>query len=129
MTQGEIDPLDLAAMPLFLIAGLFSMEIVTGVSVYGFNPSDALVTFGPSTEVSAADLVAIAVLGVMFYTNDVELTLRGGIQGWIVAMTAMLVVLTPLVPVISHYTASNIAAGMAGLALATTGYTVASIAG
>lgn len=129
MTKGEVDALDLAAMPLFLIAGLFSLGIVTGVSVYGFNPADPLVTLGPSTEISAADVTSIAVLGVVLYTNDVSLDLQGGLQAWVILMTAVLVLSTPFVPVVEHYTASNIAAGMAGLALATSGYTFASIAG
>ena len=129
MTKGEVDALDLAAMPIFLISGFFSMEIVTNVAPWGFNPAEAFLVLGPSTEIAPADVTSFLALAIVLWTNDVELDLNGGIQVWVILVTILLVLATPFVPIVAHYTSSSVVAGMVALAFQSLGYTAASVLG
>lgn len=129
MAKGKVDMLDLAAYPIFTLGTLISLEIITGLQLGGFNPADPLVTLGPSTEIATSDLMAIFALGVVIWTNKPQLDPYGGVQSWIIIVTAALVVFTPFVPFISHITSSVLFAGIVAFLIQSTGYMFASFLG
>lgn len=130
MTRGQVDFLDLLAMPIFAVAALFANGVIPGDVLGGtFDPTQSLFSLGPETQISYATVVAIAAIALVLWTNKPQLDVYGGIQAWVVIVTIGLILAPPFVPLISNWMAAEPWLGIVSFLLQTTGYTVVSFMG
>jgi hypothetical protein len=124
--KGQIDPLDLAALPLFLFGSLFELGLVD-FSLGGVSLSETVFALG-GTDISLAVILMLGALGAVIYTNEWEFDADGGITTWVVVATLGLIIAPPFVPALSEFLAQDIAAS-AALLVQTAGYTIVSYMG
>lgn len=129
MARGEVDPVDLVAMPFFAIAALFANNVIPGSEMPYFNPNGVLLQLGPETSITYATVVALAALAVVIWTNKPRLNIYGGIQAWLVVVTVALILAPPFVPLLGHYIGSNMILGIVSFVVQTTGYVIISFMG
>lgn len=126
MANGEVDPLDLAAFPFFTIGSLITFGIWDPGMIGGWDPTSTLVKLGPETVITAPNVVVLAALGAMLYTNRPRLNPYSLSYTWVTILTAMLAVAEPFVPLITHLTESSTFAGIVLFVITGFGYGVAS---
>jgi len=124
--EGQIDPLDLAALPLFLFGSLFELGLVD-FSLGGVSLDNTIFTLG-TTDISLAVVLMLAALGAVIYTNNWEFDPDGGMTAWVVVATVGLIIAPPFVPALSEFLTQDIAAS-AALLIQTAGYTIVSYMG
>lgn len=128
MTQGEIDEVDLFAMPIFLLGSLFELELL----YFGSLPliGDPAATFAAplGAELSVAAVLSIAALGVVAYTNEWDLGGMSSVQTYILIATLGLIIAPPFAPIIDNAISGGFGAVIA-LGIQSTGYTVLSYVG
>ena len=126
MANGEVDPLDLAAFPFFTIGSLITFGIWEPGTISGWDPTSTLIELGPETVITAPNLVVLASLAAMLYTNRPRFNPYSLSYTWITVVTAMLVLSEPFVPLISNMTNSSTFAGIVLFVITGFGYAVAS---
>lgn len=110
MAKGRVDPLDLLAMPIFILGSLVSLGFISGFVILGFDPAATLVTLPGQTAISVSNLISIAALGFVIYTNGPEWSLDGGFQVWMFWVGVGLIVSPPFIPMIDAILGGTVAA-------------------
>lgn len=126
MARGEFDLVDVLASPLFMVGALADNNIVEFPTVMGFSPTDILWSAGAHTEVTWATLLTLAALGVLIGTNKPQLDIYGGLQSWMVIITAILVVAPPFVPILEAFITHNMGVGLVAFFIQSSGYALIS---
>lgn len=129
MARSQVDTVDLAAMPLFILGSLTELGLLGNLNLPLLgDPSQTIVTLGSSTDISLAVLLSLAALGVVIYTNQWTLSALGGMQAWVVIATVGLIILPPFMPLLQDLLSADIGAYGAFI-VQTAGYTVLSYMG
>jgi hypothetical protein len=129
MARNQVDTVDLAAMPLFILGSLTELGLLGGLDLPLLgDPGQTIFTIGSSTEISLALVVSLAALAVVVYTNEWSLSAMGGIQAWIVVATIGLIILPPFMPILQDVLSADIGK-YAAFMVQTAGYTVLSYMG
>ena len=127
-TRMEINTMDYAALPVFIIAAAMSLGLLSATWV-GFDFGATLLDLGSGHGFSAANLIAIATLGYVAYTNDWNGDVAWmSIQGWLVIATVGLLIAPPFLPIVSDTIAAGPAAFVA-LAIQVGGFATFSYVG
>jgi len=132
MTRGKIDPVDLVAMPVFLLGSLIELDLlpVDSVPLLG-DPAQVLFTLGSgagSVEITLGTAMTLGALAVVAYTNEWDTAQLAGIQLWIIIATVGLIILPPFVPLLENWLSGSLAA-VGALVIQTSGYTILSYVG
>lgn len=128
MSFGKIDLNDGVISPFFVIAtgvstGLFEF------SPFGLDFAAPLITLGTSLEVSFASIVAILAIGTAFATNRPDLSKLGLVETWVAAVTMILVLGQPVMPILDTIFMQTPIAGLVALVLQASGFYVLSYLG
>lgn len=110
--KGRLDVIDLIAMPLFLLGGLFGLGLVD-MTVGGYSFAEPLISLADGyATISTGSLMALLAFTVVVATND----WRGQGAGWaavntvLVVMTYLLILGPGLVPLVELVVSSKNAA-------------------
>jgi len=125
--MGQVERMDLMAMPVFLACVLLNLQLVDDPT--GGYLSMVLWEHGEATTAfTLATLIGLMVIGYVLYTNNFSLSVAGGVTIWTVVIVVGLMLAPPFLPIVSDLITETAGAWVA-FALQAAGYVVISFMG
>ncbi|CCQ34319.1 hypothetical protein HLRTI_001520 [Halorhabdus tiamatea SARL4B] len=123
MAFGKIDLNDAVVSPFFVLASGVSVGLFD-LTLFGLDFADPLFRLGSGTtlDFSFAALVAILAVGIAYLTNGPELDNLGLVETWTVAITVLLVLGQPFVPLLDSILQSSPVVGLVALVIQAGGF-------
>jgi hypothetical protein len=110
MANEQVDVIDIPPIILWVFGGFITLGFVPkDFDLLGWAPGGPLLTLPGDTVITAAMLIQIVAISVVYYTNEPDIDWSGSIQGWVVLMSVGLIVLQPFVPLIQWALGSTLA--------------------
>jgi hypothetical protein len=126
-TKMRVNMADYLMFPVFIICAAVSLGILSS-TMLGFDLG-ATYNLGAGHGFSVANLLAIASLGYVAYTNDWSGGVAWkGIQGWLIVATIGLLIAPPFLPLLQN-TLAETPAGLLALAVQAGGFATFSYVG
>jgi len=98
-TQMRVNVADYLGLPIFVICVMMSLGMMSS-TIGGIELGETLLDLGSDHGFSVANVLAIATLGYVAYTNDWGGGMMTGIQAWIVLATIGLLIAPPFLPIV-----------------------------
>lgn len=125
MTRGQVDLVDLLALPLFMLGGIVQLGWLPELPIL----SEVLLDLGDAGgTVEVATVVMLVALAFVLATNKPKLNGNGGAQLWVVMATVFLILGPAFVPLLG-VVLTNAAAAAVAFLVQTAGYMTASFLG
>ena len=123
MAFGKIDLNDAVVSPFFVLASGVSVGLFD-LTLFGLDFASPLFAMGSGTtlEFSFASLVAIMAVAIAYITNGPELSNLGMVETWVTAITIVLVLGQPFVPLLDTFLQASPIVGLAALIVQAGGF-------
>lgn len=96
---GKLDFNDAFISPLFVISAAVDAKLVD-FTIWGFDFADPLMTLSAGSKITTATVLSLLALIIAYATNRPNFDAMGYVQTTLAAMTVLLVVLPPFMPLL-----------------------------
>lgn len=126
--RGQIDAVDLVAMPFFLIGGIFGMDLVS-LSLGGYSMAEPLWSFANGyVSISAGAILSALAFSAVVATNDWRASGWGFVNTVLVVLTYLLILGPGFIPII-ELALDSMGVAIVALIIESLAYTAVSYAG